>query len=93
MLSDKLGANPWRITNICTALVQFLTFVVLPIAEVHAALAATLYHDKKQFAQAENQFAAATILDPRYNDVDWVKEQKVWPPSLLQALNSFLLLN
>ncbi|GAQ85789.1 hypothetical protein KFL_002540230 [Klebsormidium nitens] len=61
--------------------------------EVHAALAATLYHDKKQFAQAENQFAAATILDPRYNDLEWVQKQKVWPPSLVQALSSFLLLN
>ncbi|XP_021899788.1 uncharacterized protein LOC110816071 isoform X2 [Carica papaya] len=50
--------------------------------EIHAALAAALYVDKHAPLLAENQFTIATLLDPRYVDVSYVKEMKHWPPSL-----------
>ncbi|KAK9135096.1 hypothetical protein Syun_014426 [Stephania yunnanensis] len=56
--------------------------------EVHAALAAALYADKHAPLLAENQFTIATLLDPRYSDLTYVRETKHWPPSLNWA--SFL---
>ncbi|KAK9110373.1 hypothetical protein Sjap_018433 [Stephania japonica] len=51
--------------------------------EVHAALAAALYADKHALLLAENQFTIATLLDPRYSDLTYVRETKHWPPSLI----------
>ncbi|XP_044469597.1 uncharacterized protein LOC123198863 isoform X2 [Mangifera indica] len=50
--------------------------------EVHAALAAALYMDKHAPLLAENQFTIATLLDPHYTDLSYVKYTKHWPPSL-----------
>ncbi|KAF3334142.1 hypothetical protein FCM35_KLT20746 [Carex littledalei] len=50
--------------------------------EIHAALAAALYSDKRAPLLAENQFAIATLLDPHYTDLSYVRETKHWPPSL-----------
>ncbi|KAJ8490938.1 hypothetical protein OPV22_012659 [Ensete ventricosum] len=50
--------------------------------EIHAALAAALYADKHAALLAENQFAIATLLDPHYTDLSYVRETKHWPPSL-----------
>lgn len=58
--------------------------------EIHAALAAAFYSDKHALAPAEKQFTLATLLDKRYTDVNWVAENKHWPPSLLQSLQKFL---
>nr|ABO15005.1 TPR repeats-like protein [Taiwania cryptomerioides] len=54
--------------------------------EVHAALAAAFYVDKKAPLLAERQFTIATLLDPRYTDLSYVRDTKHWPPKL----NSFL---
>ncbi|CAK9316375.1 unnamed protein product [Citrullus colocynthis] len=61
--------------------------------EVHAALAAALYVDKHAALLAENQFAIATLLDPHYVDISYVKETKHWPPSLISSLQHFLTLS
>ncbi|XP_059432955.1 uncharacterized protein LOC132166193 [Corylus avellana] len=61
--------------------------------EVHAALAAALYVDKHALLQAENQFTIATLLDPHYTDVSYVKETKHWPPSLVSSLQQFISLS
>jgi len=61
--------------------------------EVHAALAAALYVDKHALLQAENQFTIATLLDPHYTDVSYVKETKHWPPSLVISLQQFISLS
>ncbi|KAF5457854.1 hypothetical protein F2P56_021931 [Juglans regia] len=58
--------------------------------EVHAALAAALYVDKHAPLLAENQFTIATLLDPHYTDVSYVKETKHWPPSLVISLQHFI---
>ncbi|KAI6691862.1 hypothetical protein NL676_019572 [Syzygium grande] len=60
--------------------------------EVHAALAAALYVDKHALLLAENQFTIATLLDPHYTDLSYVKETKHWPPSLVSSLQQFITL-
>ncbi|KAF5184467.1 hypothetical protein FRX31_025946 [Thalictrum thalictroides] len=61
--------------------------------EVHAALAAALYVDKNAPLLAENQFAIATLLDPHYTDLTYVRETKHWPPSLVSSLRHFITLS
>ncbi|XP_043720376.1 uncharacterized protein LOC122667947 [Telopea speciosissima] len=61
--------------------------------EVHAALAAALYVDKHAPLLAENQFAIATLLDPHYTDLSYVRETKHWPPSLVSSLQLFITLS
>ncbi|KAK4566989.1 hypothetical protein RGQ29_003010 [Quercus rubra] len=60
---------------------------------VHAALAAALYVDKHALLLAENQFTIATLLDPHYTDLSYVKETKHWPPSLVSSLQHFISLS
>ncbi|KAK4772243.1 hypothetical protein SAY86_014018 [Trapa natans] len=61
--------------------------------EIHAALAAALYVDKHAPLLAENQFTIATLLDPHYTDISYVKEMKHWPPSLVSSLQQFITLS
>ncbi|KAJ6682746.1 hypothetical protein OIU74_020895 [Salix koriyanagi] len=61
--------------------------------EIHAALAAALYADKHALLLAENQFSIATLLDPHYTDLSYVKETKHWPPSLVSSLQQFITLS
>ncbi|KAK3017560.1 hypothetical protein RJ639_006774 [Escallonia herrerae] len=61
--------------------------------EVHAALAAALYADKHAPLLAENQFTIATLLDPHYTDLSYVRETKHWPPSLVSSLQNFITLS
>ncbi|KAL9459548.1 hypothetical protein AB3S75_002865 [Citrus x aurantiifolia] len=61
--------------------------------EVHAALAAALYVDKHAPLLAENQFTIATLLDPHYTDLSYVKDTKHWPPSLVSSLRHFITLS
>ncbi|KAK3136288.1 hypothetical protein QOZ80_5BG0431010 [Eleusine coracana subsp. coracana] len=60
--------------------------------EIHAALAAALYADKHAALLAENQFAIATLLDPHYTDLAYVRDTKHWPPSLVASLHDFITL-
>ncbi|KAM7513836.1 hypothetical protein LguiA_003419 [Lonicera macranthoides] len=61
--------------------------------EVHAALAAALYADKHAPLLAEIQFTIATLLDPHYTDLTYVRETKHWPPSLVSSLQNFITLS
>lgn len=61
--------------------------------EIHAALAAALYADKHAALLAENQFAIATLLDPHYTDLAYVRDTKHWPPSLVDSLHDFITLS
>ncbi|XP_073013858.1 uncharacterized protein [Typha latifolia] len=61
--------------------------------EIHAALAAALYVDKHAPLLAENQFTIATLLDPHYTDLSYVRETKHWPPSLVSSLQHFITLS
>lgn len=62
-------------------------------AEIHAALAAALYADKHATLLAENQFAIATLLDPHFTDLSYVRDTKHWPPSLISSLQHFITLS
>jgi len=60
-------------------------------AEVHAALASVLYAERpERIALAEQQWDIATEFDTRYQDINWVKHERKWPPKMLQALEAFL---
>uniref|UniRef100_A0A0A9DJ72 Uncharacterized protein n=1 Tax=Arundo donax TaxID=35708 RepID=A0A0A9DJ72_ARUDO len=61
--------------------------------EIHAALAAALYADKHAALLAENQFVIATLLDPHYTDLAYVRDTKHWPPSLVASLHDFITLS
>ncbi|WOL00881.1 hypothetical protein Cni_G09594 [Canna indica] len=61
--------------------------------EIHAALAAALYFDKHAALLAENQFTIAILLDPHYTDLSYVRENKHWPPSLVDSLQHFITLS
>ncbi|XP_061346875.1 uncharacterized protein LOC133292478 [Gastrolobium bilobum] len=61
--------------------------------EVHAALAAALYADKHASLLAENQFTIATLLDPHFTDLSYVRDTKHWPPSLVSSLQHFITLS
>ncbi|PNY15040.1 tetratricopeptide repeat protein [Trifolium pratense] len=61
--------------------------------EVHAALAAALYADKHAALLAENQFTIATLLDPHFTDLSYVRDTKHWPPSLISSLQHFITLS
>jgi tetratricopeptide (TPR) repeat protein len=63
-------------------------------AQLHAALAVVLHAQRPaQLPRAEGEWAAATALAPRYNDVAWVRESKGWPPAMLDALTAFITLS
>ncbi|KAG6517135.1 hypothetical protein ZIOFF_020515 [Zingiber officinale] len=66
---------------------------IFHLAEIHAALAAALYADKHAALLAENQFTIATLLDPHYTDLSYVRETKHWPPSLIDSLQHFITLS
>jgi hypothetical protein len=60
-------------------------------AEVHAALASVLYAERPgRIALAEQQWDIATEFDTRYQDINWVRQERKWPPKMLQALEAFL---
>ena len=58
-------------------------------ADVRAALTVVLW-ETGQRGEAESQWAAARGLDRRYTDIDWVKNVRRWPPSLVTGLDHFL---
>ncbi|KAL5053263.1 hypothetical protein RYX36_033945 [Vicia faba] len=82
--------------NVGLFIIKFSLFsdaVFFPGAEVHAALAAALYSDKHAALLAENQFTIATLLDPHFTDLSYVRDTKHWPPSLISSLHHFITLS
>ncbi len=58
-------------------------------ADVRAALTAVLW-ETGNWGEAESQWVAVRGLDRRYTDLDWVKNVRRWPPSLVVGLEHFL---
>lgn len=58
-------------------------------ADIRAAYTAALW-DQGQRGEAESNWVAATGLDPRYKDLDWVANIRRWPPVMVDALDRFL---
>jgi tetratricopeptide (TPR) repeat protein len=61
-------------------------------ADMRAALTAVLWADGQQ-GEAESNWVAAVGVDSRYQNLDWVKEIRRWPPRLVSALDKFLSLS
>ena len=61
-------------------------------SDMRAALAAVLWVEGKQ-GEAESNWVAAVGLDNRYQNLDWVKNIRRWPPTVVTALEKFLTLN
>ncbi|WLT38631.1 tetratricopeptide repeat protein [Synechocystis sp. B12] len=61
-------------------------------ADMRAALTAVLWVDGQQ-GEAESNWVAAVGVDSRYQDLDWVKQIRRWPPSVISALDKFLSLS
>lgn len=60
-------------------------------ADARAALTAVLWH-RGAFGEAESHWAAASGLDPRYRQQEWLRQIRRWPPQAVQALEQFLAL-
>jgi tetratricopeptide (TPR) repeat protein len=60
-------------------------------ADMRAALTAALWVSGKQ-GEAESEWVAAVGVDSRYKNIDWLKNTRRWPPSLIAAMEKFLTL-
>lgn len=58
-------------------------------ADARAALTALLWQ-RGAAGEAESNWAAASGLDPRYRQPEWLLEIRRWPPGPVQALDDFL---
>lgn len=58
-------------------------------ADARAALTAVLWQGGAG-GEAESHWAAASGLDPRYRQEEWLRQIRRWPPRAVQALNQFL---
>lgn len=61
-------------------------------ADARAALTAVLWQRGAR-GEAESNWAAASGLDPRYRQEEWLRQIRRWPPEAVQALNQFLSLS
>jgi tetratricopeptide (TPR) repeat protein len=57
--------------------------------DVRAALTAALWQNGQR-GEAESNWIAAIGLDSRYRDLNWVKDNRRWPPVMVAALENFL---
>lgn len=60
--------------------------------DIRAALAAALWIEGQQ-GEAESNWVAAVGLDNRYQDLDWIKNIRRWPPTMVDAIEKFLSLS
>lgn len=60
--------------------------------DMRAALTAVLWENGKQ-GEAESNWVATIGIDGRYKDVEWLKQVRRWPPSMVIALENFLTLD
>ena len=60
-------------------------------ADARAALTALLWR-RGASGEAESNWAAASGLDPRYRQPEWLLQTRRWPPEPVQALQQFLAL-
>ncbi|MFY7696179.1 MAG: hypothetical protein ACOVQK_07505, partial [Cyanobium sp.] len=58
-------------------------------ADARAALTAVLWQSGSR-GEAESHWAAASGLDPRYRQEEWLRQIRRWPPRAVQALQDFL---
>ena len=81
-LGDKVGAER-ELRNLIRRYPLF--------ADARAALTALLWQ-KGASGEAESNWAAASGLDPRYRQQEWLRSTRRWPPVPVEALAQFLAL-
>ena len=59
------------------------------VVSLSAALTAVLWQGGER-GEAESHWAAASGLDPRYRQEEWLLQIRRWPPRAVQALQHFL---
>jgi tetratricopeptide (TPR) repeat protein len=59
------------------------------IVRKYRALTAALWQNGEH-GEAESNWIATVGLDSRYRDLDWVKNNRRWPPASIAALDNFL---
>ena len=79
-LGDKAGAER-ELRNLIRRYPLF--------ADARAALTALLWQ-KGASGEAESNWAAASGLDPRYRQQEWLRSTRRWPPVPVEALAQFL---
>ncbi|MGL5035260.1 MAG: tetratricopeptide repeat protein [Microcystaceae cyanobacterium] len=57
--------------------------------DMRAALTAALWTEGQQ-GEAESHWVATVGTDSRYQNLDWVKKVRRWPPTMIAALERFL---
>jgi tetratricopeptide (TPR) repeat protein len=68
---------------------KFLARKYPQFPDVRAALTAALWVAGKR-GEAESNWVAAAGLDSRYQNLNWVKNVRRWPPAMSAALEKFL---
>lgn len=58
-------------------------------SDMRAALAAALWAEGQQ-GEAESNWVAAVGLDSRYQDLEWIRNIRRWPPEMINSLEKFL---
>lgn len=58
--------------------------------DVRAALVAIYWTLKDRRSDAESYWSIVMDQDPRYKDMDWIRNIRRWPPLLAKQLNDFL---
>lgn len=61
-------------------------------ADARAGLTALLWQQGHR-GEAESNWAAASGLDPRYRQEEWLRQTRRWPPAPVEALQQFLALS
>ena len=80
----QLGQTPDAIRSMRNLARRYPQF-----ADARAALTAALW-DQGQPGEAESNWVAVMGLDNRYQDLNWVKTIRRWPPTMVTALEQFL---
>jgi hypothetical protein len=57
--------------------------------DMRAALTAILWSEDQQ-GEGESNWVAAVAIDNHYQDWDWVKTIRRWPPQMVTSLDKFL---
>ncbi|WP_319420063.1 tetratricopeptide repeat protein [Pleurocapsa sp. FMAR1] len=80
----QIGDRPEAIRNMRNLVRKYPMY-----SDMRAALAAALWVEGQQ-GEAESNWVAAVGLDNRYQDLEWIKNIRRWPPTMVQALERFL---
>jgi tetratricopeptide (TPR) repeat protein len=80
----QLGETPEAIRQMKNIVRKYRDF-----PDVRAALTAALWQSGDR-GEAESNWIAVVGLDSRYRNLDWVRDNRRWPPASIAALDQFL---